>query len=80
MPCHELFEQQNERYKKKILNETSLLVSIEASESSFWKRYTGNKGLNFGINSFGKSAPYKKIYDYFGLNADEIIKQIKKKI
>ena len=80
MPCHELFEQQNERYKKKILNETSLLVSIEASESSFWKRYTGNKGLNFGINSFGKSAPYKKIYDYFGLNSDEIIKQIKKKI
>ena len=80
MPCQELFDQQNEKYKNKILNESSLVVSIEASESGFWKKYTGNKGLNFGINSFGKSAPYKKIYDYFGLNSKEIVRQIKKKI
>ena len=80
MPCQELFDQQNERYKKKILNETALIISIEASESNFWKKYTGVKGLNFGINSFGRSAPYKKIYDYFGLNAKEIIKIIKKKL
>ena len=80
MPCQELFDQQNEKYKNKILNESSLVISIEASESGFWKKYTGNKGLNFGINSFGKSAPYKKIYDYFGLNSKEIVRQIKKKI
>ncbi len=80
MPCQELFDQQNEKYKKKILNETSLVVSIEASETSFWKKYTGEKGLNFGINNFGKSAPYKKIYDYFGLNSEEIIKKIKRKL
>ena len=80
MPCQELFDQQNERYKKKILNETALIISIEASESNFWKKYTGINGLNFGINSFGRSAPYKKIYDYFGLNTKEIIKLIKKKL
>ena len=80
MPCQELFDQQNVRYKRKILNETDLIISIEASESNFWKKYTGVKGLNFGINSFGRSAPYKKIYDYFGLNAKEIIKIIKKKL
>ena len=79
MPCQELFDQQSERYKNKILNESSLVISIEASESSLWKKYTGKKGLNFGINTFGKSAPYKKIYDYFGLNSREIVKQIKKK-
>ena len=66
--------------KKKILNETSLVVTLEASETSYWKKYTGDKGLNFGINSFGRSAPYKKIYDYFGLNSNEIIKRIKKKL
>ena len=80
MPCHELFDQQNNKYKKKILNETSLVISIEASESGFWKKYTGDKGLNFGIDSFGRSAPYNKIYDYFGLNSKEIIKKIKKKL
>ena len=80
MPCHELFDQQSEGYKSKILNETSLLVSIEASETDYWKKYTGNNGLNFGINDFGKSAPYKKIYDYFGLNSGNIVKKIKEKL
>ena len=80
MPCQEIFDKQNDRYKKKILRETDLIVSIEASETNFWKKYTGNNGLNFGINEFGKSAPYKKIYDYFGLNSDEMIKKIKKKL
>ena len=80
MPCHELFDQQSEVYKNKILGETSLIVSIEASETDFWKKYTGNNGLNFGINNFGKSAPYKEIYDHFELNSKNIIKKIKEKL
>ena len=47
MPCHELFDQQSEDYKNKILKETDLVVSIEASETNFWKKYTGTNGLNF---------------------------------
>ena len=80
MPCQELFDQQKEDYKNKILTETDLTVSIEASETHYWKKYTGAKGLNFGINDFGKSAPYKEIYNHFGLNADNIIKKIKKRL
>ena len=80
MPCHKLFDQQSEGYKNKILGETSLVVSIEASETDFWKKYTGFDGLNFGINDFGKSAPYKKIYDHFGLNEENIVKKIKDKL
>ena len=80
MPCHELFDQQSEDYKSQILGETSLIVSIEASETNFWKKYTGNNGLNFGINNFGKSAPYKEIYDHFELNSENIIKRIKEKL
>ena len=62
------------------MNETDLVVSIEASEPNFWKRYTGQQGLNFGIKSFGKSAPYKKIYDNFELNLESITKKIKEKL
>ena len=81
MPCHELFDQQNEEdYKNKILKETDLVVSIEASETNFWKKYTGTSGLNFGINEFGKSAPYKEIYDHFELNTENIVKRIKEKL
>ena len=80
MPCQKLFDQQSEGYKNKILNETKLVVSIEASETNYWKKYTGNHGLNFGINDFGKSAPYKKIYNHFELNSENIIKKIKEKL
>jgi len=80
MPCQELFDQQSEDYKNKILTETDLIVSIEASETGYWKKYTGVKGLNFGINSFGKSAPYKEIFNHFNLNSESIIRKIKEKL
>ena len=80
MPCQELFDKQNKDYKNNILTETDLVVSLEASETSYWKKYTNKNGLNFGINDFGKSAPYKKIYDYFELNTESIVKSIKKKL
>ena len=80
MPCHELFDQQSEGYKNKILAESNLVVSIEASETGYWKKYTGRNGLNFGINDFGKSAPYKDIYNYFNLDLESIVKKIKEKL
>ncbi len=80
MPCQKLFDQQNESYKNKILNETKLVISIEASETHYWKKYTGKNGLNFGINDFGKSAPYKDIYNHFKLNSENITKKIKEKL
>ncbi len=80
MPCQKIFDRQKKEYKKKILGETELVVSIEASETNYWKKYTGTNGLNFGINDFGKSAPYKKIYDHFELNSKSIVKKIKEKL
>ena len=80
MPCHEIFDLQNDNYKSEILTENVLKVSIEASETSYWKKYTGNNGLNFGINNFGKSAPYKDIYDHFKLNEQNIVNKIKGKL
>ncbi len=80
MPCHELFDQQSESYKSKILDETNLVVSIEASETDYWKKYTGKNGINFGINDYGKSAPYKMIYNHFGLSLENIANNIKKKL
>jgi len=80
MPCQELFDQQSEDYKNKILRETKLVVSLEASETNYWKKYTGTNGLNFGIDNFGKSAPYKEIYNHFDLSSESIIKRIKEKL
>ena len=65
---------------KEILIEAGLIVSIEASETDYWKKYTGQNGLNFGINNFGKSAPYKEIYNHFNLNVESIVNKFKKKL
>jgi len=80
MPCQELFDQQNKSYQNEVISETDLVVSIEASETTYWKKYTGINGLNFGIDNFGKSAPYKEVYNHFKLNSGSIIKKIKEKI
>ena len=80
VPCMELFDLQSKRYKNKILNETKLKISIEAGSSNCWKKYVGNFGMTFGIDVFGKSAPYKDIYKHFGLISSNIVSKFKKKI
>ena len=80
MPCHEIFDLQNDNYKSEILSNNLMKVSIEASETSYWKKYTENNGLNFGIDDFGKSAPYKDIYDHFKLDEQNIVNKIKEKL
>ena len=79
MPCMELFELQSKSYKNKILEETKFKISIEAGSSDCWKKYVGDNGIAFGIDEFGKSAPYKDIYKYFGLESTKI-KNIAKKL
>ena len=79
MPCMELFELQSKSYKNKILEETKFKISIEAGSSDCWKKYVGENGIAFGIDEFGKSAPYKDIYKYFGLESTNI-KNITKKL
>ena len=79
MPCMDLFELQSKTYKNKILNETKFKISIEAGSSDCWKKYIGDNGIAFGIDEFGKSAPYKDIYKYFGLESTNI-KNITKKL
>ena len=79
MPCMDLFELQSKTYKNKILKETKFKISIEAGSSDCWKKYLGDNGIAFGIDEFGKSAPYKDIYKYFGLESTNI-KNITKKL
>ena len=76
-PCQDLFDLQSKKYKNDILEETKYKISIEAATTDCWKKYIGNRGLTFGINEFGKSAPYKEIYKYFGLTAENISKKTK---
>ncbi len=80
MPCMELFDKQPEDYRKDILEENSLIVTIEAGSVMSWQKYTKDKGLNLGIDKFGESAPYKEVYKHFNLSEEDIINFIQKKL
>jgi transketolase len=57
-----------------------IIISIEAASTDCWKKYVGKDGLSFGIDTFGKSAPYKEIYKHFGLTARQILPTNLKKL
>ena len=73
VPSMELFDDQPEDYKLRILGETELKISIEASQPMSWKKYVGKNGTTLGIEDFGKSAPYKDVYKHFKLTDDDIV-------
>ena len=70
------FDKQTTEYKEKILNETKYKVSIEAASTDCWRKFVGENGLCFGIDEFGKSAPYKDAFKHFGLTKENIAKKI----
>jgi len=72
MPCWSRFDAQPDAYRAEIIPEGPLLVSIEAGTTFGWERYVGRRGLRFGIDRFGASAPAADLYDYFGLTAAKI--------
>jgi len=78
MPCQELFDRQSKEYKEKIIGKNSIKISIEAGSICGWEKYVGPDGISLGIKSFGKSAPYKKIYEHFNLTSDNVVKLAKK--
>jgi transketolase len=78
VPSQEIFQKQSQGYKNKIMKETKYIFSIEAGRTDCWKKYIGKDGLSFGIDDFGKSAPYEDIYNHFGLSVKNISSKIKK--
>jgi len=75
MPCWERFEAQDAQYKKDVLPAHALKVSIEAGATLGWERYTGD-GLRFGVDVFGASGPYLRLYEHYGLTAGAIAPRI----
>ena len=79
MPCQELFDIQDEKYKEKILETNSCSrIVIEAGSMKGWAKYVRDKGEYVGIDNFGKSAPYKQIYDHFDVNSEKVIQLARK--
>ncbi len=67
MPCVELFEAQDARYRAGILPEGTVRIAVEAGIRGSWDRLTGPQGGFVGMNGFGASGPYEALYEHFGI-------------
>jgi transketolase len=76
MPCWSLFDAQDEAYRRDLLPDDALLVSVEAGTTMGWERYTGRSGVNIGIDRFGASAPADDLFERFGFTAGAIVPRI----
>jgi transketolase len=73
MPSWELFQKQSTAYKESVFPAAvTARVAVEAGVTLGWERYVGSQGKMIGIDHFGASAPYKTIYEKFGLTAEAV--------
>nr|WP_254871615.1 transketolase [Pseudooceanicola sp. HF7] len=83
MPCWELFEAQDESYRKKVLPAGAVRVAIEAGVRMGWDKWLlGERGREakagfVGMQGFGASAPADTLYEKFGITADAVVEKAK---
>ncbi len=84
MPCMELFAQQEEAYRKRVLPAGAVRVGIEAAvRDGGWDRWLlGERGREakagfIGMSSFGASAPADELYAKFGITAEATVAKVK---
>ncbi|HYD36042.1 MAG TPA: transketolase C-terminal domain-containing protein, partial [Allosphingosinicella sp.] len=76
MPCWSLFDAQDEAYRRDLIPDDLLRVSIEAGATLGWERYVGPGGLAVGLDRFGASAPAEDLFRRFGFTAEAIVPRI----
>jgi transketolase len=74
MPSQELFEQQEEEYRLKVLPpHVKLRIAVEAGSPLGWHKYVGVDGEVIGITGFGASAPYSVIFEKYGFTVKNVV-------
>jgi len=73
MPCLEYFAHQPQAYRDSVLPPGVPRVAIEAAAPQSWYRWIGEGGTMLGIERFGASAPYQRIYKELGLTVDAVV-------
>ena len=73
MPCVEWFNDQDESYRREVLPPTiPARVSVEAGITAPWKLFVGDAGGSIGVDHYGASAAYKRIYEEYGITAERV--------
>jgi transketolase len=75
-PCWELFAEQDESYRSQVLPPgIKNRLSVEAGVAQGWERWLGELGESISVERYGASAPYKTIFEHYGLTVDNVIQR-----
>ena len=83
MPCMELFAEQDEAYRRKVLPVGPVRVAIEAAVQQGWDRWLYGEGGRdkkagfIGMTGFGASAPAGTLYEKFGITAEATVAKVR---
>ncbi|MBM1309744.1 transketolase [Sulfitobacter mediterraneus] len=83
MPCMELFAEQDEAYRKRVLPGGAVRVGVEAGVRQGWDQWLlGERGkfgkADFvGMDRFGASAPAEELFEKFGITAANVAEKAK---
>ena len=77
MPSTNIFDNQPEDYQESVLPKNiTRRVAVEAGVTLGWYKYVGTHGKVIGLDRFGASAPYKVLYQEFGIASDAIVEAV----
>jgi transketolase len=71
MPCWEIFEEQDESYRRAVLG-SAPRVAVEAAARLGWDRWIGERGAFVGMSGFGASAPAPDLYRHFAITPEAV--------
>ncbi len=74
VPCLEIFLEQGNEYYEQILPKDVKVISLEASSTLGWGKYSD---YQIGIDDFGTSGTYDEVMDKYGLNYEKVLQQVK---
>ena len=81
MPSWELFDDQPQEYRDRVLPpQVTARVSVEQASTFGWARYVGTSGHSIGMHSFGASAPLKELVKKFGFTTEKVVAAAKEQL
>jgi transketolase len=80
VPCWELFERQDARYRADILGRGTVRVAVEAAVKLGWERFIGEDGAFVGMSSFGASGAEADLFRHFGITPEAVVAEVRKRL
>ncbi len=80
MPCWELFDEQDEAYRRVVRGPGSVRVAVEAAVRMGWDKYIRSHGGFVGMDGFGASGPAEQLFEHFGITAGNVVAEVKSRL